>query len=185
MNNDVEIITIEPIKEPWEKFEEESAKAFSAFKTYRDLQPHQRSLVKAVKKLFGDEVNLSKLRQFQTWSSRYHWVSRANAWDEELDKEARFAQITAVKDMHDRHVKIGKAIQQKAIERLRDLDVTELSPDLILRFIQVGSALERLSLGQPTEITESKNMNVNLEIDYSEMSDDQLREVIARKQLPQ
>lgn len=183
--NEIIVIESQATKELWEKLDDEGAKQFSAFKTYRDLPPHQRSLIKAVRKLFGDDAGVSKLRVFQTWSSKYHWVSRAMAWDEEQDREFRQAQINAIKSMKDRHVQIAKALQQKAIERLKELDAAELSPGLILQFINLGSSLERLSLGEPTNISETtnKNSNINLDVNFSELTDDQLREILIRKQL--
>lgn len=182
--NSLVILNPEDGREPWEKLDEETPRAFSAFKTYRDLPSHGRSLARAVIKLYG-EPSKSKLRQFQTWSAKYGWVERALAWDLEVDRVSRVSKLAAIKDMNERQIRVGKVLQQKAIERLKEFDNAELTPEMILRYVQVGMQLERVALGQPTEITESHNQNMNLNavIDYTEKSDDELRKVIQQKGL--
>lgn len=180
MNDVITIIVPYGGKDPWEKMENETPRAFSAFKVYRDLPAHNRSLAKAVLALYG-KATKSKLRQFQTWSPRYHWVDRAFAWDVERDRQGREAQLSAIREMNERQVAIGKAVQQKAIERLREFDQAELTPELMIRFIQVGMQLERIALGQPTEITETLNKNLNATINYSEKTDAELREIIGKQ----
>lgn len=171
-------------KEPWEKLNSETPRAFAAFKTYRDLPGHDRSLAKAVLQLYG-EVKPGKLRQFQTWSSRYAWVDRALEWDLEQDRAAREGRIKAIREMNERQARIGQAILQKAVERLRDFEAAELTPELLLRFIQVSTSLERIAMGAPGEITETRTSSLILsaEIDFTTKSDDELREII-RQRLP-
>jgi uncharacterized protein YoaH (UPF0181 family) len=164
--------------DPWEKQPFESAKAFGAFKTYRDLPANERSLVKAVKHLYGG-VRASKLRQFQTWSAQYGWVQRSTAWDIEVDRKAREDLIKRVKDMNDRHVKVAQAVQQKAIERLRNMQAIELSVGDTLNFILQSARMERLALGEPEEIHQHQT-DVNL-IDYSRLSPEELRKLLSAR----
>ncbi len=169
---------------PWEKMPNETAKAYGAFIAYRNLPAHERSLKRAVGVLFGDEnfvKTSSKLRQFQTWSAQYSWVSRAAAWDEDIDRRAREDQVKAVKEMRTRQVKLAQAMQQKAIERLRSMEAAELDADQVLAYIMSSSKLEAQALGEPPETLRVNGMILNLPVDYTKVSDEELREFIVQQ----
>jgi len=50
-----------------------------------------------------------------------------------------------------RHVKISRALQAKALARLKDLNPNELSPEETRRYLEAGVRIERLVLGEATE----------------------------------
>ena len=54
--------------------------------------------------------------------------------------------------MTERHVKEARALQSKALERLRTLRPEELEPMDMLRFFVDASKLERLALGEPDSL---------------------------------
>ncbi len=56
-----------------------------------------------------------------------------------------------------RHVKQAKALQFKAIERLANMDPSELGPQDVLRYLVEATKLERLALGEPTERVEEEH----------------------------
>jgi hypothetical protein len=132
---------------PWEQQLKESARAYGAFCTYRDLGPC-RSL-RAAAEAFYHHRSAAGLRQLQTWSATFRWVERAHAWDRHLDAEARQAQQKARRDMAERHAKEAQGLQAKALERLRTLRPEELGPTDVLRFFVDAAKLERLALGEP------------------------------------
>lgn len=71
----------------WERQDRESAKAFEAFKIYRDLGS-ERSLVRACELYYGSRANLAQIR---VWSSKFDWVERVrahDAWLEMIRREA-------------------------------------------------------------------------------------------------
>lgn len=138
---------------PWEKQEAESAKAYSAFITYRNMPAHERSLKRAVKLLFGRDIS-SKLRMFQTWSAKYRWVFRSQAWDIEVDRLVREKKIKEVEEMNTRHIKIAQAMQQKIIERLRELEAMELTAADLIAWLNAATKIERLARGEPETIEE-------------------------------
>src|SRR5690349_20623085 len=111
---------------PWEQQAGESARAFGAFCVYRDLGP-RRSLRAAAAAFYG-QSSAARERQCDKWSRAFHWVARASAWDRHLDTEARQAQEAARREMAERHVKEARALQAKAVERLRALRPVELGP---------------------------------------------------------
>lgn len=132
----------------WERLPGESAKAFEAFRLYRDLPPSERSVREVARRL---NKNLTTIAQ---WSSKYRWVERAQAWDDEVDRRAREAHLRAVKEMRERHARYAVALQMKALDRLKQMDPDELEPLEVLKFIVEAAKLERLARGEPDTIQE-------------------------------
>jgi hypothetical protein len=135
---------------PWEQLPGESARAFGAFCAYRDLGP-RRSL-RAAAAAFYEQPSAARERQLDKWSRAFRWVERAAAWDRHLDAQARQAQQEARREMTERHVKEARALQAKALERLRALRPEELAPADVLRYFVEAVKLERLALGEPDAV---------------------------------
>jgi hypothetical protein len=108
------------MSKPWERRDNETAKAFAAFTAYRDLGA-QRSLAKVGDKLGKSEALMER------WSARHEWVMRAQAWDNHLDRQATSGQAKAVREMNERQAAIGVRLQAKAVEGLQQLPAHELS----------------------------------------------------------
>lgn len=145
---------------PWERQPGEPARAYAAFCIYRDLPPSERSLRAVADRLYGVKPDAKRRRvpgQIHQWSTRWRWVERAAAWDDEQDRRAREAQLRAVREMRERHIREAMALQQKALQRLQSMDLSELSPADTLRFIVEAAKLERLSRGEPDSIQEQRN----------------------------
>lgn len=146
----------------WERQPGEPARAYAAFCLYRDMPATERSLRAVADRLYGSGGGnpASKRRrapgQLHKWSVRWRWVERAAAWDEEQDRVAREAQIRAIQEMRDRHVREAMALQQKALERLRQMHPEELSPKDVLAYFVEAAKLERLSRGEPDQIQEQR-----------------------------
>src|SRR5262249_47260322 len=132
----------EPSLAPWEQQVGESVRAFGAFCAYRDLGP-QRTLRAAAQKFYG-RAAASLERQADKWSRAFRWLERASAWDRHLDAEVRRVQEEARREMVERHVKEARALQTKALERLRTLRPEELGPADLLRYFVEAAKLERL-----------------------------------------
>ena len=72
---------------PWEKQPYETHKSWLAFCKYRDMGP-SRTLEK-IRIMLGKDTGY--MRHLEHWSAKYKWVSRANAYDNYLDKRTRSA----------------------------------------------------------------------------------------------
>lgn len=152
-------------REPWDRQKGETKKAFEAFTVYRDLGT-TRSLAKVANKLDKSKTIIGR------WSSKWNWVERTNAWDDELDRLNKLEQIEEVKKMAERHAKTSMMFQQKVIERLAEVNPGELSPNDLARWFEVAVKIERLSRGEPTE-------NVNQEIEGQvEVSNEVAKQII-------
>jgi len=136
----------EPSSAPWEQQQGESSRAFGAFCAYRDLGP-RRSLRAAAAAFYG-RTSAAAERQVDKWPHAFHWVERANAWDRHLDAEARKAQEEARREMVERHVREARALQAKALERLRAASASKCRSQALARSTQWkarGAMIDRLA----------------------------------------
>jgi hypothetical protein len=137
----------------------EPDKAHHAWTIYRDLG-QRRSLDAVAQQLLGQAGDKpgtqhvsgrrARTRQIQDWSRQWRWVERAKTWDDHCDREARLAQVEAIKDMNRRHAQEARALQSKALEALRQLTANDLIPADVLRYLTEAAKLERLALGEAT-----------------------------------
>ena len=133
-------------KQPFERQEKETEKAFEAFSTYRDLGS-DRSLAKV-----GEKLGKSKTL-IERWSSQNDWVERVKAYDYEMDRQALKQEEKKRRDMAKRHANYATVFQQKVLERLQTMNPAELSTGDMIRWFEVAVKIERLSRGEPTDIS--------------------------------
>lgn len=145
-------------RDPWSRQKGESRQAFEAFCVYRDLG-RIRSQEKVANELGKSAQLMSR------WSSKWGWVERVAAWEEELDRQNRLAQIEDRKEMAKRHINEAMMFQQKVLERMRELKPSELTPNDMARWFETAVKIERLSRGETTEITKQEHSG---NIDISE-----------------
>lgn len=138
----------------WERQPEESTKAFEAFCIYRDLGT-DRSLSKVAEKLEKSETLMGR------WSSKYEWVKRAAAWDDEkerIEREiAQREQAKEIRNMRKRHAGIATAMLVKAATALQRIPDDEIKASDISRMVDVASKLERISRGDVGEVVEERD----------------------------
>ncbi|MEV7936636.1 hypothetical protein AB0O82_10875 [Kitasatospora sp. NPDC088264] len=152
--------------EPWERQDGESAQAFEAFATYRDMGP-ARSTAKVAREL-GKSGSLT-----DRWSRSYAWVLRASAWDREQDRVFLAEQRQARRDLARRHARLAQAFLSKAVARLQTLDPRELSPGDLLRYFQVAADIERRAIGdEPAALPEQPDTDG---LDAAELTDEERR----------
>ena len=131
---------------PWERRVKESAKAFEAFRIYRDMGP-DRSLVKVSERLGKSRTIITR------WSSVNNWVERARAYDADLEREAQKQTRKEYSDMVKRHVQIAMQLQNSALLSLKELNKSgkPMRPRDIKEFIALGTELERINRMVPAE----------------------------------
>lgn len=134
----------------WERKKGESSEAYAAFKLYYKMGD-KRSCVKVAKNL-GRSTTL-----ITGWCSKWDWVERARAYDNELARQEFAEACNAVKKMNEQQAQIGLLIQKKALEALKEMKSKELYPKLLLQYLVQGAGLERKS--RESDI----DMKVNIE----------------------
>ena len=122
--------------QPWEQQPGESAKAFEAFKTYRDMGA-ERSMRKVAQRLNKSLTMLSK------WSGPWSWQERVRAYDREMDREAHETAVRELRSMTNRHIRIAMQLQTKALQALNNMDAELLSPKMTLAFLKQATELEK------------------------------------------
>lgn len=145
----------------WEKLPDETGKAYEAFCIYRDMGI-DRSIHKVALKRTESGPHTSRLKE---WSRKYHWILRATAYDEHLDDIRRFRNEEALVEMSERHAREAQLLQEKAITKLKALNIDDMKPFDVIKFYDTAVKIERLSRGVPTE-------NIKQEKEFREVKND-------------
>lgn len=130
----------------WDRIPEESDPAWEAFVIYRDLGPGERTLAKVAKELRKSATLIER------WSQRWDWPRRSGLWDVETDQAKQRGILGGIEEMEKRHTQIARLVQQKVVDRLRELTIEELSPGQIIQWFDVAVKIERMSAGKATDI---------------------------------
>ena len=135
---------------PWLRHPDESAKAYAAFRYYRDLGA-SRAAAKVWEK-YGISRGL-----VERWSTVHAWVSRARAWDEHQDRIAVAVSTDAIQAMRMEHAGWGHIASVAAIETInawmqgwRDRGSVGEPPftaSEAARLLRVGTHLEQTARG--------------------------------------
>jgi len=112
------------------------------------------------------------LGTLKRYSTTQDWPGQRRAYkDQTATRTQNLASVTEA-EVSARHVRIAKALQHKALERLRTLNVSELGPRDLLAFLKEATDIERKALGMET--VRLRHLNK----DPSEMTDDELVEAL-------
>lgn len=138
----------------WDRQKNETNKAYSAFCVYRNMGT-RRSLSKAVTEMFPNisaDKYTTKIRGLGFWSSKYTWVKRVEAWDAFQEQEFRKEMEVARREMAERQVAYGRAMQAKGMTRIKDMMPDDLNPDQANRMVDTGVKIERTAMGEPDKV---------------------------------
>nr|DAV62174.1 MAG TPA: hypothetical protein [Caudoviricetes sp.] len=152
----------------WERKKGESSESYAAFKLYYQMGD-KRSCAKVAKNLGRSNTLISG------WCSKWDWVERARAYDNELARQEFAEACNAIKKMNEQQAQIGLLIQKKALEALKEMKSKELYPKLLLQYLVQGAGLERKARDSDVEI---KTGNKEKEINETDYADDGLTEAL-------
>lgn len=152
----------------WERKKGESSESYAAFKLYYQMGD-KRSCAKVAKNLGRSNTLISG------WCSKWDWVERARAYDNELARQEFAEACNAIKKMNEQQAQIGLLIQKKALEALKEMKSKELYPKLLLQYLVQGAGLERKSRESDVEI---KTGNKGKEVNETDYADDGLTEAL-------
>lgn len=134
----------------WEKQPEETPKAFEAFVIYRDMNS-DRSIAKVAEQLGKSEALLHR------WSSRYDWVKRAAAWDDEVARETARELMRDMAKTRARQRKQALKMQHKGLELLKDINPGDAKLSEIVSLLKLGMEQERICLGDVGDVIEERS----------------------------
>src|SRR4051812_17490317 len=90
------------LREPlWTKQPGETVIAYASFRTFRDLNPRERSVARVCRELGKNETMM------QDRALRWRWRERSSAWDEHLEEIAIRSQENAVRRMNQEHAALA------------------------------------------------------------------------------
>lgn len=164
--------------DPWEQRDGESAKAFEAFKVYRDLGA-KRSITLVCERLDKTRALIGR------WSAKYQWVTRAAAWDREDDRKFLAEQRYARKSIARKQQRMVGTFQSKLLQRLNTLDPSELSAAELIRWLEITTKIEAQSAEVDLDTKAYKQAQAesdNPTARYETMPDEERRERLAALQ---
>jgi hypothetical protein len=159
----------------------ESSRHRVAFHAYFYLGPNRtleelHGLLRREPRQFGF-ARPPSWRTIERWSARYDWQDRIADLEAEARKRDSEEQLDELRQMNDRHAKEGRALQQKAIQRLHALSENELAPETAVRALVEGIKLERLAAGEATDRTAIEGGIHVAQVNLSSFSEDELRQL--------
>jgi hypothetical protein len=147
-----------PHPQPWERRPGEPNRWFARFECYRLAGPN-RSLLGTVKAERAQRAAKSSTSVPQAWAKnakQWQWRQRAEAWDEHARGQTRALQAQEIEEMNRRHVQEAMALQSKALQRLKALELNHFSAQDVLRYFIEAAKLERTARGEPESIAEQR-----------------------------
>jgi hypothetical protein len=144
--------------QPWDRLPGEPNRWFSRFEHYRRAGSN-RSLLGTVNDEREAQGKISQTKVSGAWNRAaldWHWKERAEAWDEHERQKAREAHAKAIEEMNQRHIQVGQAMQGKGIQRLKSLELDDISATEAARLLTDGTKLERAAQGEPEAIEERR-----------------------------
>lgn len=172
--------TVPEPDEPWDQQPDESAPAFEAFRTYRDMGA-TRSTAKVARELGKSKALIDR------WSSANSWGIRVSAYDKFLDREwvlekrerqrkaaRRNADMAGVAmDMVSKRL-MQMAEQMEKLAEAPDPDVPGFDVLDLRRLVESLGKLERLALDESTENVQVTGKDGGpVQVDYTKLTDEE------------
>ncbi len=170
----------------WDRIPGETPREYQKFCAYRDMNTadkpiRTRSMAKLAKEI---EFSYDHLRKI---SVKNEWVSRCADYDAYLDEKAREQNEAEIIKMRKNHALLASQMISKAAKRLLTISEEEITATDIVRLVDVGVKIERLSRGESTEnkqisgeakITHQGEVKVKSQgdLNLSRLSDEELSE---------
>jgi hypothetical protein len=135
---------------PWdEAVPGETSITYTYFAAFRDMGIH-RNLQDAAR-----ENGVSR-RYLERLSHLYKWSARALSYDVYMDGKRREVNEHAILEMNARQADLGRQMQDRAWDALKQQNPRELSPNELARYIETGAKLERVARGEPESRTSTE-----------------------------
>ena len=133
-------LELDPLIDAWAQQQGETPRNYGLFLMYRDL-----GRIRTI----GQVATMGPLT-FAAMArvSRYNkWVERAGLWDAEQDRIAAIRLHDAREEMARNHTKAARLMMDKALERLKSIDVKAISPHALVLMLDAAARIERFALG--------------------------------------
>jgi hypothetical protein len=122
--------TVTRIVDEWERLPGETAKAYDAFRRFRDAGTTRHVSD------FGPSA--------RTWAAKFAWQERAAAWDAEAHRMEDTRRLEAIREMDDTHARAARVLITAGLAALAERP--KLTPHQAARLIDLGTKLQRATL---------------------------------------
>lgn len=149
-----------PSGEPWEQMAGETVQQYEKFCAYRDMRYTAPTSAGDLPKLdltrersirgLAKQLGLSR-KTLEPLSTRFKWVDRCDAYDLYILRRLKEKGEAEILKMHENHAAIAAQMLKKAMRGLLKLQDDDLDAADIVRMVDVGVKIERLSRGESTE----------------------------------
>lgn len=141
--------TEESREQLWHRLDNESGRAYEAFKVYMYLPPAERSVVRAWREWSANSDTKREPPYFAGWARDYAWSDRARAHDhhievireagmEEAIREEAARQARQVEQVRGRFNELMAIAYERAIEYLEDEDfIKQLRPADVVQILKL------------------------------------------------
>lgn len=152
----------------WDRQPEESVQQYERFCAYRDMKYQAddpgRILSAGEKLALGHRTGQRSLRRLadqmgcsrqslEVLSTRFHWKSRAEAYDLDVEARIRAENEAVLFKMRKVHADLARSMLTKAARGLLLIQEDSLDAASVARLVDVGVKVERLSRGETTQNT--------------------------------
>ena len=152
----------------WDRMSGESVKNYEYFCAYRDMRYTPANHPDDIPKLgTNPERSLRRLgkklnRNFKTLgdlSKRFNWVSRCDAYDLYILRRQRDKNEVKILKMMENHAAVGEQLIKRATRRLLSLADDEIAAADVVRMMDIGVKIERLSRGDMRDADHAQSQN--------------------------
>lgn len=148
-----------PAGEPWEPIAGETVQQYEKFCAYRDMRYIAPAGAGDLPKLdftrersirgLARQMNLSR-KTLEPLSARFRWVERCSAYDLYILRRLKEKSEAEILKMHENHAAIAAQMLKKAMRRLLTMQDDEIDATDMVRMVDIGVKIERLSRGEST-----------------------------------
>lgn len=146
-------------RQPWDRRDDETSRAYHAFCLYRDMGPQGRSLRAVTEELYGDEGESvgSVSSHVERWSSDYAWVDRAAAYDDYMAERVREElEQRRIRDKVERLASLD-ALHEVIDDALESLNPADISPGVLEKLLKLTIRQKRAEFDdEPTQRVEGE-----------------------------
>lgn len=165
----------------WDRQLSETPSAYQKFCAFRDMVSLDNPLAKRTLGKFAEQVGVSRNHAKQL-SHRHGWTQRCRDYDAHISELIREQNEAEIIKMRKTHASIATQMVVKGARRLLSLQDDELNASDVVKLIETGIKIERLSRGEATEsqkvvsetkVTHQGEISIQ-QLKYGELTDKEL-----------
>ena len=176
-------------RDPWERLPGETARQYECFCAYRDMRYLEKpkkpggvvrpdfTVRRSIRGL-AEQMGVTR-KSLEPMSAKFDWAEEYDSYILDCVAAQNTAQIVK---MHEKHAAIAEQMLRKATGRLLTIPDTDIDANAVVRMVDIGVKVERLSRGEPTEnrtVTHGGALEVEntQRADLSALSDEELNQL--------